>query len=80
MGCDIGNVLDMSIGGLRVTATRRLAGRHRIQLSHEQERVTVWVQVRWSHRVGLLRYEAGLQFVGLQPAQQSVLQRVPAAL
>ena len=62
LNCNLGMVLDLSGGGMRVRATRRLQGKQQVDLSSHARRVRVQADVVWARRLGFRRYELGLQF------------------
>ena len=62
LGCNLGQVMDLSGGGLRLRSTRRLAGKKYVELWSHSRRVRVLAEVVWAKRLGFRRYELGLQF------------------
>ncbi|MHC5005467.1 MAG: PilZ domain-containing protein [Planctomycetota bacterium] len=61
----LGPVLDLSLGGMRVTATRRLRGSRTVHLMTDEGPVPVKTEVAWSRRTGFMQHEVGLKFVEL---------------
>ncbi len=62
LNCNLGMVMDLSGGGMRVRSTRRLHGKQQVDLSSHARRVRVDAEVVWARRLGFRRYELGLQF------------------
>ncbi len=60
--CNLGRVLDLSSGGVRLLCRRKLRGRHELTLFDRDGGVRVEAEVRWSRRLGLWKHEIGLQF------------------
>ncbi len=63
--CNLGRVLDLSSGGLRLLSWRKLKGRHEITLFDRDGGVRIEAEVRWSRRHGLFKHEIGLQFLNV---------------
>ena len=63
--CNLGRVLDLSSGGVRLLCRRKLRGRHEITLFDRDGGVRVEAEVRWSRRLGLWKHEVGLQFLNV---------------
>ncbi len=60
--CNLGVVLDLSGGGLRIRSNRRLQGKKYVELSSHARHVKVLAEVRWIKRLGFRKYEIGMQF------------------
>ncbi len=60
--CNLGHVLDLSSGGVRLLSRRKLRGWHVLTLFDRDGDVHIDVEVRWSKRRGLWKHEIGLQF------------------
>ena len=60
--CNLGVVLDLSGGGLRLRSSRRLHGRKYVELSSHSRHVRVLAEVRWATRLGFRKYEIGMEF------------------
>ena len=65
--CDLGRVLDVSAGGVRLLSRHKLTGRAEITLFDEDGGVRIEAEVRWSRRHGLVKHETGLQFLNIPP-------------
>ncbi len=63
--CNLGRVLDLSSGGVRLLSRRKLRGWHEITLFDRDGGVRIEAEVRWSKRHGLWKHEIGLQFVNV---------------
>ena len=65
VGCNLGSVMDISGGGMRVRSPRRLQGYLDVVMWTHRRRVTVRAAVVWCRRVGFRKYDIGVQFVDL---------------
>ncbi len=65
--CNLGRVLDLSSGGVRLLTRRKLRGWQKIELFDSYGGVRVEAEVRWSKRHGLWKHEIGLQFLNVPP-------------
>lgn len=65
LNCDLGQVVDISADGVRLSSNRQPQGRIELRFWNEQHSVSVAADVVWSHRSGFRRHELGLRFVGL---------------
>ncbi len=65
--CNLGRVLDISSGGVRLLSRRKLSGCHVIRLFDRDGDVHIDVEVRRSRRLGLFKHEIGLQFLKVPP-------------
>ncbi len=65
--CNLGRVLDLSSGGVRLLSRRKLKGWHEITLCDRDGGVRLEAEVRWSKRRGLFKHEIGLQFLNVPP-------------
>ena len=65
--CDLGRLVDVSAGGVRLISRHKLSGRHEIALFDEDGGVRIEAEVRWSKRHGLVKHEIGLQFLNVPP-------------
>ncbi len=74
--CNLGRVLDLSSGGVRLLCWRKLTGRRELTLFDRDGGVRVQAEVRWTRRRGLLKHEMGLQFVNVPPDIAAKLKRV----
>ena len=60
--CNLGRVLELSSGGVRLLSRRKLRGRHEIKLFDSDVGLRIEAEVKWSRRHGLWKHEIGLQF------------------
>ena len=67
MECNLGRVLDISAGGMRVLSSRPLKGRQVVELSTTSRRLKVFGDVIWCKKVGFRKHEAGLEYVDRSP-------------
>ncbi len=67
IGCNIGMIVDISDGGMRVRSRRRYQGALDIQLTTRTDVVKVTAKVVWTRKLAFRRHEIGLQFLGLTP-------------
>jgi hypothetical protein len=65
--CNLGRVLDISGGGLRVLSKKKADGQGRVELTSTTQRVIVPARVVWCHKVGFRKYAMGLEFMNLNP-------------
>ncbi len=64
---NLGPVLDLSMGGMRVRCTRAPKGDVDVELMELEEPVKLRAEVMWKQRQGLRRYEVGLKFLDVPP-------------
>lgn len=74
--CNLGRVLDLSSGGVRLLRRRKLKGRHELTLFDRDGGVRVEAEVRWSRRLGLWKHEVGLQFINVPSDIAAKLKRL----
>ena len=65
--CNLGRVLDISGGGLRVLSKTKTDGQGHVELTSTTHRVIVPARVVWCHKVGFRKYVMGLEFMNLTP-------------
>ena len=63
--CNLGRVLDLSSGGVRLLSRRKLSGWHEIRLFDQDVGVRIEAEVRSSRRHGLWKHEIRLQFLNV---------------
>ncbi len=63
----LGQVLDLSAGGMRVLTRKPPKGEIHIELRGLGDTITLVAQVAWSKKIGLLKYEVGLVFLNVTP-------------
>jgi c-di-GMP-binding flagellar brake protein YcgR len=64
--CNLGVVVDLSAGGIRVLSSRKYSGQHEIRLQAQDEKMTLSAEVVWTHRAGFRRHFLGLKFINMQ--------------
>lgn len=79
LDCDLGPVLDLSSGGMRVLCKRPQQGSLEVSLRASQYSMTLFGQVAWSKRLGFRRHEIGIQFVDVDDDTAHVLSRISAS-
>jgi hypothetical protein len=77
--CDLGVVLDLSAGGMRVLSTRGHDGQMNIRIWTIKDSVTVRADVVWSKRVGFRRHLVGLKFVAMSESDAAALSTIAIA-
>ena len=65
--CDLGPVLDLSSGGMRVRCRQAPSGIFPVRLCGLGGELVVRAQVAWVKRNGLFKREVGLQFLDVTP-------------
>ncbi len=76
--CDLGPILDLSIGGMRVLCKRRLEGSLKIRLWAFQFYMNLDGQVVWTKHLGFRRHEIGVQFLNVDDDTAKILSRISA--
>jgi len=77
--CNLGPVLDLSTGGMRVLCKRPHQGTLEVRLRASQYSLALSGQVAWSKRLGFRRHEIGVQFVDLDDDTSHILSRISAS-
>jgi hypothetical protein len=80
LGCNIGTVIDLSGGGLRIRRSTRLSSQMDVKLWTAKRQITVPAKVAWVRRIGFRKYEVGLEFRDLSPDTQKDLSTFAAYL
>jgi hypothetical protein len=62
---DLGTVVNLSPGGVRLRTIRRLHGTQKFDLWTRGVRVSVQARVVWTRKTGFRRHENGLRFIDL---------------
>lgn len=63
--CNLGRVLDLSAGGMRLLSDTELAGEVDLELRQREERLMLRAEVSWSKRSASGGFEIGLDFFPL---------------
>ncbi len=80
LGCNIGRVVDLSGGGLRVRRATRISSQMDVKLWTPKRQITVLAKVAWVRRIGFRKYEIGLEFLDMTPDTQKDLSTFAAYL
>ena len=73
---DLGPVLDLSAGGMRVLSTRPLLGMKDVGLRAADFGVKLRTKVAWCRRLGFRRHEIGLTFLDVDEKLAHMLSRI----
>ncbi len=76
--CDLGPILDLSIGGMRVLCKRRREGPLELRLWAFQFSMSLDGQVVWTKQLGFRRHEIGVQFLNVDDDTSKILSRISA--
>lgn len=75
--CDLGDVLDISASGMRVTCKRKIAAEKGAHLAAIVEGLDgtfdVSGKIVWKKKIGWFKWEMGIEFDELQPAAKKGL-------
>ena len=75
--CNLGEVLNLSLGGMRVRCTRAPKNNVvEVELTYEGETMIVQAEVVRSNKVGFRKHELGLRFLDVDPETAKQLTRV----
>jgi hypothetical protein len=61
--CDLGPILDLSATGMRIIARRLPKREFEAEIYGIGVRLHIRGEVRWSKRIGLMRFELGIRFI-----------------
>ena len=75
---DLGPILDLSIGGMRVLCKRRREGSLKVRLWAYQFNMNLDGQVVWTKHLGFRRHEIGVQFLNVDDDTAKILSRISA--
>lgn len=73
---NLGPVLDLSMGGMRVRCAKAPKGRVQVELEDADGPVRVQAEVMWTRRLGFRKYEVGLYFPHVPPNVAKQLTKV----
>ena len=76
--CDLGPVLDLSCGGMRILSKRPLSGIVKAKVWAFDFSMTLDTRVAWSNRLGFRRHEIGLEFTNIDEPVSKILGRISA--
>ncbi|MHC4306158.1 MAG: ATP-binding protein [Planctomycetota bacterium] len=74
--CNLGPVLDLSMGGMRVQCSKAPKGRVEVELMDTEGPVKIRAEVMWTRRLRFRKYEVGLYFPHVAPDVAKQLTRV----
>ena len=74
--CNLGAVLDLSAGGMRLLCNRPLDGKLRVFLAGYDLSVALQAEVVWTHRHGRRRHEVGLKLLDVDHDLTAILSRI----
>jgi hypothetical protein len=77
--CDLGPVIDLSAGGMRVLSTRPRVGTLDVRLDGAEVSLTLRAKVVWARRLGFRRHEIGLSFLEVDEDTARILSRISSA-
>lgn len=80
LGCNLGKVMDLSGGGMRIRCSNRLSSQMPVKLWTPKREVSLQAKVAWVRRIGFRKYEIGLQFLDLTAEMQQNLSTFAAYL
>lgn len=76
--CDLGNIVNLSAGGVRITGKGKLPFRAgqtgRLRLAAAGGALTLTAQTVWVKRKGLRGYDMGLRFIDLKPGMGRIIE------
>lgn len=76
--CDLGPVLDLSSGGMRILSKRQLEDIVKAKVWAYDFSMTLDTRVAWSNRLGFRRHEIGLEFINIDDSISKILGRISA--
>lgn len=76
--CDLGPVLDLSSGGMRILSKRPLKDLVKAKVWAFDFCMTLDTRVAWSNRLGFRRHEIGLEFINVDEPVSKILGRISA--
>ena len=74
--CNLGPVLDLSTGGMRLLCTKRHTGPLRAELKGADMSMRLEGRVAWTRRLGFRRHELGLAFLNVDDTGREILSRI----
>jgi signal transduction histidine kinase len=74
--CNLGQVIDLSLGGARIRCVKEPAGQLELEISDDETTVKLMAEVTWCSRTGWRKHEAGLRFLNLTPEVAEQLTRL----
>jgi len=77
--CDLGPVLDLSCGGMRILSKRPLTNIVQAKVCSFDFSMVLHARVVWTKRLGFRRHEIGLQFLNIDESASKTLGRISAS-
>lgn len=74
--CNLGQVLDLSLGGARIRCVREYSGHIDLEIIDDDCTVRVSAEVMWCNRLGWRKHEVGLRFLDVAPSVAEQLTRL----
>lgn len=74
--CELGPVIDLSTGGMRVLSTKPCKSEVRVHLHGDDVDVKLRARVAWTRRHGFRRHEIGLTFINVDDDLSKILHRM----
>ena len=76
--CDLGPVIDLSCGGMRILSKRQLVDIVKAKVWAYDFSMTLETRVAWTKRLGFRRHEIGLEFINIDDSISKILGRISA--
>ncbi len=76
--CDLGPVLDLSSGGMRILSRRQLRDNIKAKVWAYNFNMILDARVAWTNRLGFRRHEIGLEFINVDESTSKILGRISA--
>ncbi len=67
VACNLGSVINLSGGGLRLLSRRRLNGILNVELWDTHRGLRLRGKVAWCRRIGFRKHEVGVKFLNITP-------------
>ena len=67
VACNLGSVMNLSAGGLRLLSHRRLNGILSLELWDTHRGLRLCGKVAWCRRIGFRKHEIGVEFLNVTP-------------
>ncbi len=67
VACNLGSIINLSAGGLRLLSRRRLNGNLSVELWDAHRGLRLRGKVAWCRRIGFRKHEVGVEFLNISP-------------
>ena len=67
IACNLGSIINLSAGGLRLLSHRRLNGILSVELWDAHRGLRLRGKVAWCRRIGFRKHEVGVEFLNITP-------------